>query len=132
MINKRTLYIADANGEKASINISFPETHPWYLDVESDLVAERYEGEDLIEALTQFWLDLEKANKSLLCVGCMKNAFSSRMSRNMSGGRKAYMLKMGEAATLDSLRDIFDSAPANEVGRVGEQQAFIDAWYESL
>jgi len=48
----------------------------------------------------------------------------------MSGGRKAYITELGKKPT--EIVDIFDYAPPESVGSVGQQSAFHVKWVESL
>lgn len=89
-------------------------------------------GNGAFEALNNMRLKLEKKGIRLLCAGARKDLFPSGMSRSMGGGRKAYLLKMGEPAKMDSLVDIFDSAPVETVGTVDEQQRFYNDWIDSI
>ncbi len=59
-------------------------------------------------------------------------ATTSGMSRSMSGGRKAYVTKLGRPALAQDLVDIFDYAEPNCVGSVTDQQVFHSKWVESL
>jgi len=89
-------------------------------------------GNGAFDALKKIRLNLEAKGVRILCAGARKDLFTSGMSRSMGGGRKAYLLKMGEPAKMDSLVDIFDSAPVETVGTVDEQQRFYNDWIDSI
>jgi hypothetical protein len=54
------------------------------------------------------------------------------MSRDMGGGRKVYIRRLGSQATLDDLVDIFDYAEPDLVGTVEEQRAHYRNWLNCL
>lgn len=54
------------------------------------------------------------------------------MSRSMGGGRKAYVMRLGQSAGTHDLVDIFNPVELEAVGTVEEQRAYVDAWLASL
>lgn len=55
------------------------------------------------------------------------------MSRQMSGGRKAYIMQLGKQAKMDDMVDIFDAASDySVVVSVEEQKKFYQKWLYSL
>jgi hypothetical protein len=63
---------------------------------------------DLFEALADLRQSLEEQGIRLFCNGARTDVWPSGMSRSMSGGRKAYVLRLGTHAR--DLVDIFDGA----------------------
>lgn len=84
------------------------------------------------ECLTKLRQILESKDLYVLCQGSVRNVYPSRMSSQMSGGLKAYILKLGMQASLTDLVNIFDSALIGEVATVNEQKIFYKKWIESL
>ena len=68
----------------------------------------------------------------ILCRGCCRNVFSSGMILSMGAGRKAYVLQMGQQASLKNLVDIFSSCSKEEVVSIDEQMDFYNKWIKSL
>lgn len=50
----------------------------------------------------------------------------------MGGGVKAYVLEMGRQGSADSLIEIFDADVPDSYSCVADQEAYADAWFESL
>ena len=87
---------------------------------------------DLFEALSLIRLKMEKHGYFMLCNGARKNAYPSRMSRQVGGGRKLYLFKNGIQARREDLVDIFEPAEYEQVGTVAEQRVAYEAWLRSL
>jgi hypothetical protein len=87
---------------------------------------------DLFDALTSLRKTLEESGIQILCAGARRDVFPSGMSRDMGGGRKAYITKLGNPALRTDLVDIFDYSEPQSVGNVSEQQAFHEKWVASL
>ncbi|WP_052496584.1 hypothetical protein [Pedobacter lusitanus] len=97
-----------------------------------ELDLEELSGNDFFECLTKLRQILESKDLYVLCQGSVRNVYPSRMSSQMSGGLKAYILKLGMQASLTDLVNIFDSALIGEVATVNEQKIFYKKWIESL
>ena len=67
-------------------------------------------GIDLFDAFMNMRLELERQGLQLLCIGCRPNVWPSGMSRDMGGGRKAYVTYMERPSSGADLVDIFDYA----------------------
>jgi hypothetical protein len=91
-----------------------------------------FSGGDLFDAFTSLRKTLEEAGVQLLCAGARPEVFPSGMSRDMGGGRKAYITKLGNPALRTDLVDIFDYSDAQSVGSVSDQHAFHERWVASL
>lgn len=90
-----------------------------------------FTGSDLFAAFTSLRKTLEENEIQLLCVGARPDVFPSGMSRDMGGGRKAYVMKLGQPVRSEPV-DIFDFSDVQLIGSVSEQQAFHDKWIASL
>ncbi|GBR17221.1 hypothetical protein AA0616_0993 [Komagataeibacter nataicola NRIC 0616] len=77
-------------------------------------------------------LALEKEGIRFLCIGARPDIMASGMSRNMSGGRKVYVIRQGEQADRRNIVDIFDHAPPDRTGTVQQQRDFATRWLASL
>jgi hypothetical protein len=91
---------------------------------------QRFADRDLFEAFLSLRKTLEEKGIQLLCAGARPEAFPSGMSRDMGGGRKAYITKIGSPAS--ALVDIFEDAEAGMVGTVSQQLSFHQQWVQSL
>lgn len=89
-------------------------------------------GSNFFESLIKIRIKLEEKQCFILCQGSVKNVYPSRMSTEMSTGRKAYKLQMGKQASLDDLVDIFDPADNGGIATVEEQRSFFLNWTKSL
>ena len=54
------------------------------------------------------------------------------MSRDMGGGRKAYIMRLGKQVNRDDLIEIFEYAELPLVGTVQDQRDYFRAWVDSL
>ncbi|MGA3171317.1 MAG: hypothetical protein ABSE62_09905 [Chthoniobacteraceae bacterium] len=88
-------------------------------------------GIDLFDAFINMRLELEGQGLQLLCIGCRSDVWPSGMSRDMGGGRKAYITHMDRRSAHADLVDIFDYATLETVGTVAEQKAFHEKWAAS-
>jgi hypothetical protein len=85
---------------------------------------------DIFKAMQTLREYLEAKDCQLLCAGARPDVWPSGMSREMGGGRKAYVMQLGKPAT--ELVDIFDYAEPAAVGTVQQQREFVEAWFASL
>lgn len=92
----------------------------------------RFVSSDLFEAMIELRKVLESKGARLLCAGARPEVFPSGMARDMGGGRKAYVTRIGEPARSEDLVDIFHYAAPGTVGTVDEQADFHANWVESL
>jgi hypothetical protein len=85
---------------------------------------------DLYKAMQALRKHLEAKGGQLLCAGARPDVVPSGMSRDMGGGRRAYVIQLGKQAT--ELVDIFAYADPAAVGTVQQQREFVEAWWASL
>ncbi len=132
MSETKTVKVRLDDGTIKTCSIEILPPLPWKF-IFSGLELKKYEfsGDDLFEALIALRLELEKFGAQLLCVGARSNTFPSGMSRDMGGGRKASVARIGSPMNED-LFDILDYAEPESVGSVAEQQAFYKEWVEAL
>jgi hypothetical protein len=120
----------DGTLEESSIEVQQPE---WKLVFSGAGMSYRpFVAQDLFGALIELRKVLEEKGIRLLCAGARRDVFPSAMSRDMSGGRKAYITKMGCPGRREDLVDIFDYADTQLIGSVSEQKTFHDNWFASL
>jgi hypothetical protein len=89
-------------------------------------------GDDLFSALIKFRLILEKDGYLLLCNAARRDAYASRMSREMGGGRMVYVLKSGNQAQGEDMVDALAPATIDKVASVAEQREWYGSWLRSL
>jgi len=120
-------------GDKEECSIVVSESAPWEISFcGAGYESEKFEGSDLFKAFLALRGKLEESGYKLLCNGARKDVLSSGMSRSMGGGRKAYVVKLGEQARMKDILDIFDYAEPELVVSSQEQQHFNEQWFESL
>jgi hypothetical protein len=88
-----------------------------------------FTGEDYFDHLMRLRAELESSGHRLLCQGGRPNVWPSGMSRDMGGGRKAYVMQMGSRARRADLVDIFDYAAPELIGTVQQQKDFVEIWW---
>ena len=122
-----------ADGTLRGFHVKTSEDVPWSIEFQSgDGTARRFEARDLFEALQEMRTELECEGWQLLCAGARPDLAVSGMSRSMGGGRKGYIVQLGRPARQTDMVDIFDYAEPAVVGTVQQQQAYFQAWLESL
>lgn len=91
-------------------------------------------GSDLFECLSILRSQyLEKKGCLILCNGACFDAYPSRMTRQMGGGRKVYKTRMGHQARTSDLIDIFEPvSDLSLISTVDEQIEFHEKWLNSL
>lgn len=121
--------LVDSKGSQGFCTLKISEREPWIIEFEHLLPKKQtFHGKDLFDSLIQLRLYLEKNNYLLLCNGARVDVYPSGMSRDMSNGRLAYITKLGESTTKDSIVDIFDEANQINVGTVEQQKGFHARW----
>jgi len=130
-MNAIDLDLMNPDGSVTVLEVSPTSTPPWALTVNGGAFRERrFEGDDLFSALIALRRELEPSGGRLLCAGSRRDVYPSGMSRSMGSARQAYLIKLGEPATV--LVDIFDRADARDVGTIDEQSAYKTRWATSL
>lgn len=122
----------DSAGRRETLALTPAPHRPYTLSVQhpdgsTKLYTEWFLWHNLL-ALRQ---DLELQNRLLLCNGSRPNAVVSGMSLDMTGGRIAYLARLGQPVTRDSTADIFLPAPPAAVGSIAEQIAFKEQWLKA-
>jgi hypothetical protein len=77
-------------------------------------------------------LFLEKHNFQIVCEGAKLNAWASSMCRDMSGGRRVYLTKMGQRAKIQELTNTFCDAGVENLATVAQQSEYHKAWLGSI
>ena len=132
-MNETVIKSLATNGQVYNIKIKYPNSPPWWIEVTNTLIPHaRFNGSDLFDCLIKLRSELDKLNIKLLCNGSRIDAHPSRMSRDMGGARKVYLLKIGQQGRLEDLVDIFDEASADKVSTVEEQNIYYRNWIKSL
>lgn len=128
-----TIQIAQQVDRVELCEIILTKGYPVKLEVHAKLLGSlTFTSDDLFEALIALRLRLELDGYVLLCNAARKDAYPSRISREMGGGRKVYLHKLGMQGRREDLVDTLGVAAYEQVGTVAEQRAFYDAWLESL
>jgi hypothetical protein len=87
---------------------------------------------DLFDALVAFRIYLEERGYFLLCNAARRDAYPSRMAREMGGGREVYLLRMGRQARMSDLVDSLGEASLDLVATVAAQKAAYEDWLDSF
>jgi hypothetical protein len=90
------------------------------------------QADDCFAALQIIRRKAEGLSWNICCKGARRNVWPSGMSRSMGGGKKAYVLEMGQQSRRDSLVKIFDADIPESYSSVADQEAYAHAWFESL
>lgn len=123
--------LADGTLTKALIVIS--ELTPCRLDFEcSEWERQRFCADDLHGAFVDLRSWLDGLGVKLLCNGARVDVTPSGMSRGMSGGRKAYIIRLGKPSLSSDLVDVFEYAEPEKIGTVQQQKEFYKKWVSSL
>jgi hypothetical protein len=134
MIAPLKILLSDGAIRDCVLDVS--DSPPWVVALQNvgdqNWPSQRFEARDLFDAIMLLRLELERRGEQLLCCGARIDVFPSGMSRSMSGGRKAYVLRLGYPGRRSDLVDIFDEATAGAVGTVAQQKEFCLRWRDSL
>ena len=87
---------------------------------------------DVFEAFILLRRQVEPQGSKILCAGARTDTYSSGMSRSMSSGLKAYILKFGKSPSADDIVNIFDYAEPHLIGSVEDQQEYYRRWIASM
>lgn len=128
MTESKVLATQEEDGSVGSITIEITTDDVCRIGCDS----KSFEGSDLFDALISLRLSLEFDKRRIACNGSRPDVFPSGMAREMSRGRKAYILKIGVRPSREDVVDIFESSDPAELGSVGDQQAFLNRWKESF
>ncbi len=132
-VKKIQLTIAKRTGEISQCGLDYQKNDPPLIVFRSSIYGKKtFSGGDLFDSLNLLREYLEEDNWFLLCNGSRLNAYPSRMSRQMSGGKKLYLLTMGKQARRDDLVDMFEQACIKDVATTSEQRLFYSRWLKSL
>jgi hypothetical protein len=132
MIQQKTIKIALASGEIKEFVFSMSKSEPYFLEVEGyELRKLHAHGEDLFDCLVNLRSDLDKEGVRILCNGARLDTYPSAMSREMSGGKKVYLLRKGEPANPKDLVNTFDEAPIEKIASVVDQRENYLEWIKS-
>ncbi len=121
------------SGEIINCTVRYTGKPPWMMsiDVGSHGVF-KSEGEDLFEIFASIREQLHRKDVLLLCNGSRRNIFPSPMLRQSSGGKKAYLLRLGVPARKEDIVNIFDPAEVNDIDTIENQKNYYDKWLNSL
>lgn len=123
--------IGSYSGDREICEISFYQNILVYVEFKSEKFGIlSLSGDSLFDVICELRIKLEREGYFLLCNVSRKNAYPSRMARQMGGG--VYLLKSGVQARKSDLVDFFGFAEMGEIGSVAEQRANFDAWITSL
>jgi hypothetical protein len=133
MTEARKLNILFPDSSIRQCLIEIAEKEPWVISLsQPDLGSHCFEGENLSRALVLALKFLEGMGCKLLCNGARTNVVVSGMSRQMGGGRKAYIAYIGEQARREDMVDIFDDADLSLIGTMAQQSEFYKEWVTSI
>lgn len=123
-----------ADGSSGTYQMDYARVeNDWRLDVSGPVVGSiRVRDTDVFACLVQLREMLEPAGVRLLCAGARRDVYPSGMSREMSGGVRAYRHVVGRHARHGDLVGIFDPAEPDDAATVAEQRRFHAEWAASL
>lgn len=132
MSRTETLAACGADGKLLKLSVKISVSPPWTLEYDWSGQHRSLHDTDLFEALREMRKELEDAGYQLLCAGARPDVAPSGMSRDMGGGRKAYVLHLSKPGSRDDMVDIFDAAEPASVGTVQQQREYFEKWKASL
>jgi hypothetical protein len=133
MLEPKTIKALDSKGDFYEFLVEVSGPKPWeirYQDHDGRLRS--FPSTDVFKALQGLRLELERDGVRLLCAGARRDVWPSGMARDMGGGRKAYIMRLGRQAARADLVDIFEYAEPSLVGTVLEQHEYFRAWLDSV
>lgn len=130
-IREMSMELSDGSISRCIVEIARSE--PWTIHFYHSAFGQaKFEAESLFGALTSLREMLEGRDIRLLCNGSRKDVVVSGMSRQMGGGRKGYVVRVGVTVRRQDVVDIFDYANPSDVATVREQREFYNEWVSSL
>ena len=126
--SKKEIEIYCSHGIRTKAILDVSASSPWVLGLHWKEEKFCFEGADLFNCLVQLRELLAAQDCKPLCNGARIDVFPSAMSREMSGGRVAYITRMCVSTSREDIVDIFDSADEINVGSVDEQKAIHADW----
>ena len=133
MSETKTIKVRRPDGVIEECSVEIVQDPQWKLIFSGvGLQGREFVNGDIFDAFISLRTALETIGVQVLCAGARPNVFPSGMSRDMGGGRKAYITRLGSPALRADLVDIFDYSDAQSVGSVSDQQAFHEKWAASL
>lgn len=91
-----------------------------------------FEADDFFDCQLKLRTFLESHKHRILIMGANENVYPSAMSRSMSKGLKAYILRLGKPAQRKDLINIFDYSIEKNVASVDKQIEFYKRWFQSI
>ena len=132
-MTSKSLDIINIHGIRENCQISFTSEEPWLITFNSLTIdAQKFTGNDLFECLRGLRQYLELQGSLLLCNGARIDIYPSGISRETTGGRKAYILTIGQRTSKSDLVDIFDQTESTRIGSVRDQEIYYQGWLKSL
>jgi hypothetical protein len=129
----RKLILIESNGNQRECIIHASAEEPWYIEIEDVKIGQKkFEGSDLFVCLINLRLYLEQRKCLLLCNGSRIDVYPSGMSREMSGGRLAYITKIGNVTNRGDIVDIFEETGIAKIGTVIQQKEYHSRWINSI
>jgi hypothetical protein len=113
--------VALAGAQSVDALLEIATIPPWTLHLDAFGRAYDTQAADLFESLVALRRALKEDGLRICCLGALPDVYPSGMSRQMSGGRKAYRHVPG--GTSIELVDIFEPAPCDAVVDVETQLA---------
>src|SRR5579871_1469356 len=99
MSETKTIRARCADGPIEECSVQILQNPAWKLVFSGVGLQEReFSSGDLFDTVVSLRTALEHIGVQLLCAGARPDVFPSGMSRDMSGGRKAYITKLGYPA----------------------------------
>lgn len=91
-----------------------------------------FSDDNLFSALSKLRLRLEEDDYLLLCNAARRDAYPSRMTLEMGGGRRIYLLRGGVQTSREDLVDVLGAATIDQVCTLAEQRTSYENWLRSL
>lgn len=122
---ERRLKILNEGDQQAEISLMYSTVEPYWLRAELEGLSLDYQDVDLFACLSNLRRDLEGKGTLICCAGARRDVATSGMTRQMSGGRLAYVHPPDRRPGETDLVNIFDPAPSELVCTLREQAEAI-------
>lgn len=127
------IHMSSSSGDLEPCDIEFTQGTPIVMEARSKRFGVvSFTGDNLFDILSRLRLLIEREGYLLLCNAARRDAYPSRMTLEMGGGRKLYILRHGVQARREDLVDVFGAASIDQVCTVAEQRAGYESWLRSL
>lgn len=132
MNEKKTQILSLITGDIVDCLLNFSDEPSCQINIDCGIHGTYYAAsENFFKTLIKIRKQLHNKNYDLLCNGSRPNVHPSSMLRQ-SGGRMAYLLRLGVPGRREDIIDMFDPTEIDSIGSIEKQEVFYEHWLSSL